>query len=79
MSDKQEEKIRDLEEKVEKTNERISVLVGAGIVLVPAMVVGLAWPLFLVAVPTGAVGGLAWHHLRKWVKNRKRDNEPHRR
>ena len=79
MNDKQEKKIRELEEKVERTNERISTVVGGVIGGGAAIMAGVAWPLFLVAVPTGAVGGLAWHHLRKWVKNRKRDDEPHRR
>ena len=78
MSDKQEEKIREVEEKVEKTNERISVLVGAGIVLVPAMVVGLGWLPAIVLAGAGGGLGSAAHHLRKWwVKRRKRAKRWH--
>lgn len=75
MRDKQEEqkekKIRELEERVERTDENISALVGALMVTGAAVVSGFSWPLFLLGVPIGAVGGAAWHHLRKRSKNRK--------
>jgi len=66
-----EKKIHELEEKIEKTNERISVSTGAGIVLVAAMVAGSPLLLVVLATAAGAVAGLGVHHTRKWLKNRR--------
>lgn len=70
MNNDQEKKIRELEERVEKTDERISVYVGAGIAAIAGVMAGVSAPLFVVAGAIGGVAGLGVHHARKWLKKK---------
>ena len=68
----EDEEHKEMEKKIEKTNERISTCAGIGIALLGAAMAGASWPLFIAAGAIGGAGGVMVHSTRKWLKNRKR-------
>lgn len=70
MGDEQQKKIDELEKKIEKTNERISIIAGTVLIGGPALIVGSSLPVTMVAFAVGGIIGSASHHTRKWMKNR---------
>ena len=66
------EEHKEIEKKIEKTNERISTCAGIGIAALAAAMAGAPWFLFIAACAAGGVGGTAVHEAKKWMKNRKR-------
>jgi len=69
MEDKEH---KELEKKIEKTNERISVCVGTGIAAMGAVMAGASALLFIAMCGIGGGAGIVVHSTRKWLKNRKR-------